>query len=75
MFLAFFAGVLVTLYVLIPGKHGPTILVNGDEGGQFKELGRAGDRVERFGDTALVYAYKAKDMLGKIRVNRAEEDP
>jgi hypothetical protein len=63
MLLAFFAGVLVTLFLLVPGKTGPTLLVNGDCSAQTADIARAGDRIERLGDQAMVLAYRAKDYL------------
>ena len=63
MLLAFFAGVIVTLFLLVPGKTGPTLLVNGDCYAQTADLGNAGDRIEHFGDQALVLAYRAKDYF------------
>jgi hypothetical protein len=61
--LAFFAGVLTTLYFLVPGKTGPTLLVNGSEQVQFTQLGEAGEKVEELSDRALYYAYQAKNYF------------
>lgn len=61
--LAFFAGVLATLYFLVPGKHGPTILVSGDEQGQVDDLDNACGKIQKASDIALFYAYKAKDWV------------
>jgi len=63
MLLAFFAGVLTTLYFLVPGKNGPTILVNGDEQIQIDDLDSAGGKIQKASDLALFYAYKAKDWV------------
>jgi len=63
MVLAFFAGVLTTLYFLVPGKYGPTILVNGDEQGQINDLDKACGKIQKASDLALFYAYKAKDWV------------
>ncbi len=63
MVLAFFAGVLATLYFLVPGKYGPTILVNGDEQAQIDDLDSACGKVQKASDLALFYAYKAKDWV------------
>jgi hypothetical protein len=63
MVLAFFAGVLTTLYFLVPGKSGPTLLVNGDRQVQLGQLGLAGDKVEELSDRAMAYAYQAKDYI------------
>ncbi len=63
MVLAFFAGVLATLYFLVPGKYGPTILVNGDEQGQIGDLDSACGKIQKASDLALFYAYKAKDWV------------
>jgi len=70
--LGFFAGVLATLFLLVPGKTGPTVLVNGDAQAQVAQLGQAGERLESFGDKALSWAYHAKDF---IRENAAKEEP
>jgi len=70
MVLAFFAGVLTTLYFLVPGKTGPTLLVNGDRQVQFDQLGQAGDKVEELSDRALAYAYQAKDYLQERMKNK-----
>jgi len=70
MLLAFFAGVLTTLYFLVPGKTGPTLLVNGDRQVQFDQLGQAGDKVEELSDRALAYAYQAKDYLQERMKNK-----
>ena len=59
--LAFFAGVLTTLYFLVPGKYGPTILINGEEQGQLDDLDSACGKIQKVSDLALFYAYKAKD--------------
>ena len=63
LFIAFFAGVMVTLFLLIPGKHGPTVLVNGDRDGQVAELGSTSDKIEKVSDTAMLYAYRARQFL------------
>ena len=63
MLLAFFAGVLTTLYFLVPGKHGPTILVNGDEQEQINDLDSACGKIQKASDIALFYTYKAKDWV------------
>ncbi len=70
MVLAFFAGVLTTLYFLVPGKTGPTLLVNGDRQVQLNQLGQAGDKVEELSDRALAYAYQAKDYLQERMKNK-----
>jgi len=70
MVLAFFAGVLTTLYFLVPGKTGPTLLVNGDRQVQIGQLGQAGDKVEELSDRALAYAYQAKDYLQERMKNK-----
>ena len=63
MVLAFFAGGLATLYFLVPGKYGPTILVNGDEQAQIDDLDSACGKIQKASDLALFYAYKAKDWV------------
>ena len=54
MLMMFFAGVLVTLYLLVPGKNGPTVLINGDSAQQITELSQAGDKIEKMGDIFLI---------------------
>jgi len=63
LLVAFFAGVVVALFFLVPGKHGPTLLVNGDQAGQIADLSRAGRQIERVSDWALAYAYKTKQFV------------
>ncbi|KPK75613.1 MAG: hypothetical protein AMJ79_10635 [Phycisphaerae bacterium SM23_30] len=63
MAVAFFAGVLASLFFLVPGKTGPTILVNGDRTQQVADLGQAGEKIEKFSDAALGYAYQAKEYV------------
>ena len=65
LILGFFIGVLLTLYLLIPGKNGPTVLVNGSETQQRQELDQASYKVENLGDKALCWAYKAKDSVSE----------
>jgi hypothetical protein len=57
---AFFAGVLTSLFFLVPGKNGPTILINGDHNRQIAEIGQAGEKFEKLGDQALIGLYRAK---------------
>jgi len=59
----FFAGFLTCLFLLVPGKNGPTMLVNGDHAQQIADLDQAGDKIEKWSDTALIYAYRAKEYL------------
>ena len=68
--LGFFAGVLATLFLLVPGKTGPTVLVNGDAQGQVAQLDQAGQRLNALGDKALSWAYHARDF---IRENAVKE--
>jgi len=75
MLLAFFAGVLVTLFLLIPGKTGPTVLVNGSVESQLDDLSVAGVKIEQVGETALVYAYRAKDYLQMKIGQESRVDP
>jgi hypothetical protein len=67
MAVAFFAGVLTSLFFLVPGKTGPTILVNGDQERQMADLGQAGEKIENWSDQALSYVYRTKGFIaGKL---------
>ena len=61
--IAFFMGVLATLLFLVAGKTGTTLLVSGDTRLQRKQLGEAGEKIERLGDTLLEGLYRAKDFV------------
>ena len=61
--LAFFVGVIVTVYFLVPGKVGPTVLVSGDRQLQARQLDQAGQKIERAGAATVLYALRAKDYL------------
>jgi hypothetical protein len=63
MLVMFFAGVLATLFFLVPGKNGPTILVNGDSNRQVAEISAAGEKIEKVGESALSWTFKAKDFV------------
>jgi len=63
LFLAFFAGVLATVYFLVPGRTGPTVLVYDQREMQVADISRAGDRVSQWGRDALGYAGRAKEYL------------
>ena len=63
MMVAFFAGALTCLFLLVPGKKGPTILINGNRDQQVAELDKASRKVENISGQALDYAYKAKNFL------------
>ena len=71
MVVAFFAGVLTSLFFLVPGKTGPTILVNGDQARQAADLEQAAEKIEKLSDTALNYVYKAKNYAWQ-KMNRKE---
>lgn len=73
MILAFFAGVLTTLYLLVPGKYGPTILVNGDEQEQIHDLDSACGKLQKASDVALYYAYQAKNWVS-VKSNPKNSD-
>ena len=67
MLFAFFLGVIATLYVLTPGKTGPTVLVSGDRQFQLEQFDKAGQKIEQAGGAAALYAQKAKDFIqGKL---------
>ena len=70
---AFFSGVLATLFFLVPGKTGPTLLVNGDRQVQFEDLSRAASKVELFGDKVLSFAYQTKDFLSSKLEDEEDE--
>ena len=74
MLFAFFAGVLVTLFFLVPGKSGPTLLINGDRQLQIRQLDQAGEKIEAFGENILTCAYRAKEYV-LTRVNEREDLP
>ena len=63
MLVMFFTGVLATLFFLVPGKNGPTILVNGDSNQQVAEISQAGEKIEKVGETALAWTFKAKNYV------------
>jgi hypothetical protein len=65
MTVAFFAGVLTSLFFLVPGKTGPTILINGDQDRQITDLENAGRKFEHLSDQALEFVYKAKEYLAE----------
>jgi len=72
MLVMFFAGVLITLYFLVPGKNGPTLLVNGDRQQQNAEIGAAGEKIEKMGEAALCWTYKAKDYVWENIKDKSE---
>lgn len=74
MLIAFFAGVIVTLFFLVPGKTGPTLLVNGDRQLQIQQLDQASDKIEAFGENILTCAYQAKDYV-QNRLNNPKKQP
>ena len=63
MLLAFFAGVLTTLYFLVPGKSGTTVVVSGDRQNQLHQISQVGEKIEKSCDLALFYTYKARDYV------------
>jgi len=63
LLLAFFAGVLLTVYLLVPGRSGPTVLVCGDERLQIQQLDRAGERLAQAGSHVWGYVGQAGDHL------------
>lgn len=56
MLVAFFAGVLVAVYLLSPGQRGPTILLSGDSRVQLEGFSRAADKIEEMTDMLALYA-------------------
>ena len=71
MMVAFFAGVLTSLFFLVPGKTGPTILINGDQDRQIADLENAGQRLEALSDRTLDCVYRAKDYVAQ-RIKQPE---
>lgn len=69
--IAFFMGVIATLMFLVPGKTGPTLLVNGDTRLQRAQFGEAGEKIEKLGDQLLVGLYRAKDFVAS-GIDRSE---
>lgn len=69
---AFFAGVLTCLFFLVPGKTGPTILVNGDRERQVADLEQAGEKIENLSDQALGYIYRARDYVSQ-KMNQEQQ--
>ena len=65
MVFSFFAGVLVTLFCLIPGKTGPTVLVSGDFGDQSRQMQEAEKRLEGVCDRVLTALYAMKTNLSQ----------
>jgi len=61
--ISFFAGVLATLYLLVPGNIEPGDLFDTEKRGQLAQFDCAGDRIEQGGDLATFYAYKAKNYV------------
>ena len=59
IFISFFAGVLVTLYFLIPGKIEPRDLLDSQKRSQLAHFDQAGEKIEQAGDMAVFYACKA----------------
>ena len=70
---AFFSGVLATLFFLVPGKTGPTLLVNGNRQVQFEDLSRAANKVELLSNKVLSLAYQTKDFLAEKLDDEKEE--
>ena len=71
MTVAFFAGVLTSLFFLVPGKTGPTILINGDHDRQVADLENAGHKLEEMGDRTMDYVYRVKEYLAQ-RISQQE---
>lgn len=63
--IAFFMGAITTLLFLVPGKTGPTLLVNGDAKLQRGDFGSAGKKIERLGDKLLECLYRSKEAIQK----------
>ena len=61
--IAFCAGVITTLYLLVPGKVGPTILASGEEKLQYQQLRNTGQKLQEAGDITVLYAAKAKRYI------------
>ena len=61
--IAFFAGVFTTLYLLAPGKVGPTILASGQEALQNQQFQNAGESIQNAGEITTLYAARAKRYI------------
>ena len=57
------AGVLLTVYLLVPGRSGPTVLVCGDKQLQIQELDRVGSRLAQAGTHVWGYVGQAGGHL------------
>ncbi|MCP4707110.1 MAG: hypothetical protein GY869_00675 [Planctomycetes bacterium] len=71
MTVAFFAGVLTSLFFLVPGKSGPTILINGDQDRQIADLENAGRKLEDLSEHTLDCVYRVKDYIAE-RIKQQE---
>ena len=61
--ISFFAGVLVTLYLLIPGKIELGDFLDTEKRCQIADFNRAGEKIDEMGDLALFYTFKAKEYV------------
>lgn len=64
MLLAFFAGVIVTLYVLAPGDRKLMDLVKGSTPArEWADFGQAAGKVEQLGDQTVAFFYRTESKL------------
>ncbi len=64
--IGFFAGVITTVCLLVPGRTGPTVLVNGDATVQSEQLAQTGIRVQELGRAAHERLRSATDYLENL---------
>ena len=60
---AYFAGVLTTVYFLAPGRVCPADVLNPAKWSEIADWKRAGDRVTGAADLTVLYAHRAKDYV------------
>lgn len=63
LLVAFFAGVIVALYLFVPGRGGPVLSDGSTWQSQAGSLDRLGGDLERAGDTAALYLRRAREFL------------
>ena len=61
--IAYFAGVLTTVYFLAPGPLCPADVLNPAKWSEIADWKRAGDRVTNATDLTALYAHRAKDYV------------
>ena len=61
--IAYFAGVLTTVYFLAPGPVCPADVINPAKWSEIADWKRAGDRVTNAADLTTLYAQRAKEYV------------